>query len=255
MANSLHLYTFFKAKGYIDNIDSAKINTSDYYIAQKASLTDKDAFFLNGILTFASMLNSLRKQNYSWSFVKAYYCIFYLARTFNAINNYSIVYANSKPYRIKIQPEERFTKLKGNSHEVVLNLYRDEFASDNLLNNEIEEMNPIDWFKINRELINYRLNPLTDPNPPIDLFNYRKDIRKWLYTYFNDSTDIYTFSKEHSYVAYPIKLISRILDYYEENEQKNVFFNDDIILHLRSNISDSKGPITFIINKFENLIE
>ena len=34
---------------------------------------------LNGLMTFASAINAIKKNNYSWAFIQCYYTIFYLA--------------------------------------------------------------------------------------------------------------------------------------------------------------------------------
>lgn len=253
MDNSHFLSDFFEEKGYLDDINSAILSGIHIDSAKGALSLDKDAFFVNGMVTFASIINSLNKSNYSWAFINSYYCIFYLARTFVAINDYSIVYANRKPYLIKIHPNERFTRLNGNSHEVVLNLFKNLFPMDILIRNDIAERNPLDWFKHRREIINYKLNPFSDPIPPIDLYNYGNNIRNWISSYISDSSYLYTFSTEHAYLAYPIKLLLKILDYYEINNKKNIYFNDILMKYLRNNIADDRGPFTVLLNKFEML--
>ena len=244
---SLNLANFFEKKGYLENYQNYQISSLDYTVARNALLSDNNAFFFNGMVSLASSINSLNKSNYSWAFIQSYYSLFYLARAFNGINNYGLVYIKGKPFGINIQPSEKFIKLKGNSHDVVFKQFKKHFANDILLKTSIEELSPIDWFNNKRNHINYTLNPFTDPNPPISLFKYNSDIRNWIVNYTNDSSHTYTFDPKHCFIAYPIQLFNRLFSYYTNNGLTNPYINDENIIFFKNNISDNKGPITSFI--------
>jgi hypothetical protein len=246
---SLQLTNFFASRGYLNNITTYRLSNLDLLTARQALQHDVDAFLVNGLISLSSAMTSLRKNGYSWTFIQVYYSIFYLARAFNGINDYAVVYKDSKPYGIKIQPTERFTKLKGNSHDVVLTQFKTYLSSDVLLANTIESISPIDWFNQKRNLINYTLNPQTDPNPPLDLFQYGTGLRKWLGTYFSDTHHIYTFDPSHCYFAYPLQLFSRIFQYYSENNLKVQCLDEEKIDFFRANFSDHNGSISLMLAK------
>lgn len=251
---ALLLPNFFKQKGYLQNIKSYRINSLDLVTAKHALASDIDAFFLNGLISFSSTIHSLNKSNYSWAFIQSYYSLFFLARAFIGINGYCIVYINSKPFRIKLQPSEMFIKLSGTSHDVVFKEFKNHFSSDILISNCIENKIPIDWFKENRNLINYSLSPLTDPEPPISLFAFNNDIRKWIATYLNDDLHAYTFDPVHCYISYPIQLFNRVFNHYIVNRLKNRFLDAERIIFFKSNFSDKDGPISVMIARLTDIM-
>lgn len=250
---SLQLTNFFVSRGYLNNVATYQLSSLDLPIARRALKNDIDCFVTNGLISLSSAINSIKKKGYSWAFIQSYYSVFYLARAFNGINDYAIVYNVNKPLGIKIQPTGKFTKLKGNSHEVVLSQFRTFLSSDVLLSTTIESISPVEWFNQRRSLINYSLNPQTDPNPPLTLFQYKTEFRKWIATYFSDKTHIYTFDPSHCYFAYPLQLFSRIFKYYQDNNLKIDCIDDDKLDFLRNNFSDEKGSISLIISKIDEL--
>lgn len=250
---SVKIAKFFQDKGYLDSIDTYQMSTADHRTAKNALRIDIDAFFINGLISLASSINSLNKLNYSWSFIQAYYSIFYLARAFNCINNYAIVYHNKKPFGIKIQPLERFSKLKGNSHDVVFYQFKTHFHNDTLLINTIENISPVDWFNSKRNLINYSSNPLTDPHPPINLYKHKNELRNWIATYINDKSHKYTFDPMHCFIAYPMQLFNRIFEYYSDNNMSNIYMKDETITFLSRNFSDDKGPMAIFLSRLQEL--
>ena len=232
MANKHYLSSFLKHKGYIGDLRNFHLKRVDISSARMALMQDKNAFFLNAILSFASCINSINRQNYSWAFINSYYTLFYLSKSLLADKNIAIIYSEGKPYEIKVIEGENFKKVSGNSHELALKLFKSIYSHDFMLSNSIDELNPIDWFKQNRELINYRLNPMCDPQPPIELYAYNSNLRKWLTTYISDSLS-YSFSKQHAYVAFIFNLINRELTAYEDEGRKNDFLTPQIFVSLR----------------------
>lgn len=230
------------------------MSTADYSPAKEALDSDIDSYFINGLVSLSSSINSLNKSNYSWSFIQSYYSIFYLARAFNGINSYGIIYNNKKPYGIKIQPSAKFSKLKGNSHDVVFFQFKTYLSNDTLLTNLIEDVSPVDWFNSKRNHINYALNPLPDPHPPAFLYEHKNNLRKWIATYINDISHEYTFDPSHCFIAYPLQLFNRIFEYYTDNEIKNPYLDEERIGYLRRNFSDNKGPITIFISRLNELL-
>jgi len=253
--SSLRLPNFFINKGYLLDIPNYSISSADLHSARSALLFDVNAFFINGLVSFASAINSINKNNYSWGFIQSYYSLFFFARAFNGINDYAIVYHNSKPFSIKIQPSAKFVKLKGNSHDVVLSEFKTQFASDILIVNQIEGENPVDWFNKKRNLINYTSNPFSDPMPPPDLYNYKSDLRKWMATYMNDRSHSYTFNPANCYIAYPLQVFMRLYNYYDDNNLKLSMIDEDKFLHLQKNLADDKGTLNIVMSRIKDILD
>jgi len=248
---SLRIYNIFSKKGYLRNLDSQVINYKDCEDSKIAQSEDRDCFFINALITFASAINGINSTSYSWVFVQMYYTLFYLAKTQFAIERYSIFYENRKLYSIRLIPGGRFIKHKRNIHEAIFKYYNTEFPNDYFVKNEIDNIKPFDWFKNKREIINYRINPMEDPRVSFNCFEYKKSIRKWLQLYFNESEGGYTFSNEHAYVAMVVKFIDKIFSYYIDKKICNNILNDQHIKFFKNTIKDNSGPIDFIIEKIK----
>lgn len=253
--SNLKLPNFFSARGYLNDIPNYRFSTADLSTARSALNEDIDCFFTNGLISLASSIHSIGKSNYSWGFIQSYYSLFFFARAFIGISGHAIVYENSKPYSIKIQPGETFGRLKGNSHDVVFTHYKNAFSSDILLTNTIESLNPVDWFNSKRNLINYTLNPFTDPVPPVGLYNYKSSLRKWLSTYIEDTGHSYTFDQNHCFLAYPLQVFLRLYSHFDSNGIKLQMIDSDKFLHLQKNFADEKGSLTAIVSRISDIIE
>ena len=253
MANWHFLNNYLDSRNYnlIKQGDLLKdIHVSD---ARKFLKEDRDAFMLNGLLTFASAIHAIKKNNYSWAFIQSYYTVFYLAEALLALNDFSVYYINNSPFSIKVSEGECFKKEKGNSHQVILSMYKKQFYGDSLLCGEINDTNIIDWFNRKREEINYRMTPFSDPEPPSSLFKYNNDLRSWLQAYRKDY--LYCFDSSHSYISFPLNLIDRIISAYTRYSQNNKFLNENVIKHIASNCSDSKGSFNFLIEDLKSIAQ
>ncbi len=253
MSTQLHLASLLNKKGYPDRIiaGNALLYDTDIQECRNAIKVDRDAFFINALLSYAGSITAIRKDNYSWAFIQSYYCIFYLAKVLLAGKDRFVYYVKGKPYRIKLSYGEHFTKeKKGNSHEVALRLFTEEFQDDSSLYSEIDGENSITWFNHKREEINYRLSPMPDPTPPAPLFKYNNDIRKWLAVYENEL--LYAFDAEHCYMAFTTNLLKRVTDSYRQDKRQNNYVTDALLLHLKRNIADEKGPLP-LVKRLEDL--
>lgn len=251
MANRHFLNNYLDAKEYCsikhgDPLSDIHVSEARQYLKK-----DRDAFMLNGLMTFASAINAINKNNYSWAFIQCYYTIFYIAEALLAINDFSVYYVKNSPFSIKISEGECFNKEKGNSHQVILSLYKKQFDGDSLLCGEIDDLHIIDWFNKKREEINYRMTPFSDPNPPSPLYKYRGDLRNWLQTYRNEY--LYCFHSAHSYISFPLRLIDKMIAIYKEHNQTNRFLNDVAIRHIYQNCSDSKGSFNFFVEDLKTI--
>lgn len=157
MANKLYLSKLLNDNGIDIVSDNQPLPSALVPSARLSIALDADTFFVNALITFASAINSINKNNYSWAFVQLYYTVFYCARMNLARKDIGIFYSNSRtPFSIKIANGEVFHKRSGNSHQVYLTEYKNEFGSDPFYFGEIDGKDVITWFEEKRNLVNYR---------------------------------------------------------------------------------------------------
>ncbi|WP_297829869.1 hypothetical protein [uncultured Rikenella sp.] len=251
MANRHFLNEYLNSKHYDQIKQGDQLRDNHVAEARQCLKKDRDAFMLNGLMTFAGAINAIKKNNYSWAFIQCYYTIFYLAEALLAINDLVVYYIKNSPFSVKISEGECFNKEKGNSHQVILSMYKKRFDGDSLLCGEIDDIHIIDWFNKKREEINYRMAPFSDPNPPSPLYTYNSNLRDWLQTYKKDY--LYCFNSAHSYISFPLKLIEKVIAIYKEQNQVNSFLNNIVIKHISSNYSDQKGSFNFFIKDLKTI--
>ncbi len=253
MAEQPFLTQYLNSRNYDSIKNGEQLKDQDVANARECLKKDRDASVLNSLLTFASAISSINKNNYSWAFIQCYYTIFYLAKALLALKkDIGVYYIKSDPYIIKTSFGETFKKKqRKNTHEDVLTLYKEHFDGNSLLNGDIDNTPIIDWFKHNRNMFNYKKNPMTDPTPPDPLFKYNDDLRNWLSCYRNEY--LYCFNSQHAYIAFPMKLIDHVISFYKDHNQKNIFITDDNIKHISSNCSDKKGFYNFLINDLKEI--
>lgn len=228
------------------------LHTPDVSGARTSLKADEDSFFVNGLLTFASCCASINKRNYSWAFIQSYYALFYMAKSLLAAHDYGVFYKDRKsPFVIKLSRGERFRLVHGNSHKVVLDLYKEVFDGNTLLMDSIEDKVAIDWFEDVRNRINYRTNPLPEPDAPYPVYAFDDDLRKRISEYRENI--VFATDAEHAYVAYILRLIDFELHLYQNEDRKNRFLTERVLNHIRENISDKNGPISFYIKELATI--
>lgn len=251
---SSHLQQYLNSSG-ASNLQSNYIFGANDILPARAAIThDMHSFLINAIITYGHIIRSVISENYSWAFIQSYYCIFFLAKAFAAKEDHGIVYIATKPYHVKINVGEGLHKMKGNSHEAALNLFKQTHANSLYTTTPINNENPLNWFKKKRELINYRLLPWSDPTPPKSLYPYGNRIRTWLATFMNHGgTPTYAFDDLHCYVAYPTALLNDLLDYYCYQSLKNPFISKKKLQYFNNSIRDENGPIQLIIQRLKTI--
>jgi hypothetical protein len=248
---------FLSSRGYLVDVSNKVILAKDVVGARRALENDRDGFLFNALNAYGGVIISIQRRNYAWAIVKAYYCVFYLMRVKLAENNHALIYGVKEkpqtPFSLYVAAGERFQKRKGNTHEVILKLFKDNFSHHYMLSNAIAGKFPLEWFKSVREAMNYRLTPVTDPDPPFDFVPIHENIRGWLMTYINDQTGSYTFSPEHAYLAYASRFLFMIIDDYLNDGHTCRFITNRNIEYFRKNICDQKGPLGFIVDRISEI--
>lgn len=247
------LSSYLEEVGYLNQTtrltNGAFIQSTHVSSARQALISDRESLYKNALIAYCGVFKMILSKNYSWAFVHSHYSVFYLFQVLLAFNDVSLCYDQGKPFSIKLTEGSQFKKEEGNTHKSIFGLFKYYYGNDSEICSEINGKKVCDWFDDMRNKVNYRTVPQMDPNVSYGLydFNEANDIRKMASIYFED-IDMYAYTPEHAYVAYPLLLIRKIVNLYGECYNNCELLNDaDFLKYLADNIRDSKGPITPVI--------
>lgn len=248
------LSVFLEEKGYLNQpirlTEGTYIQSVHIASARLALEKDRDSLFRNALIAYGSMFKMIFSGNYSWAFVHSYYSIVYFYQTLLAFNDISFCYDQGKPFSIKLTAGAQFKKEDGNTHKSIHALFKNEFDSDAEICSDIDGEVVCDWFEDMRNKVNYRTVPQKDPVADYGLCEYASsdELRKRITLYLKE-LDIYAYTPEHSYVAYPLLLIRRVMRLYDGKGQKCSHLDDDVFVKfLTENIKDRKGPLAPVLD-------
>ncbi|MGR5262924.1 hypothetical protein ACPV38_02840 [Photobacterium damselae] len=194
-------------------------------------IVDAKSYLYSSVISFLDALQGVKAGFYSWPTVQLYYSIFYALRADLAFNNNCLFYVGTKPYSINVSNDISPRKEKGNTHKVVLDMFKKNNPGHVLLSQDIDMTSPFEWFIYNREFCNYKNPKFSEPITP----SYWKmieqhGIRNCLRDYFSDLIHLRTFDKDHAIVAYPYQLIKMVLNKltiigvsFDDAEMENIF--------------------------------
>ena len=249
MSQRRRLSFYLEEKGYVNQptrlTDGTFLQSIHVHSARLALEADRDSLYKNALIAYCGVYKMILTQNYSWAFVHSYYSIVYFYQALLAFNDISLCYDQGKPFSIKLTSGAQFKKEDGNTHKSILELFKDEFDTDSEICSEIDGEKVCDWFEDMRNRVNYRTVPQKDPEIDYGLCDYKgvDNLRKRVTLYLND-LDMYAYTPEHSYVAYPLLLIRRIIQLYERKGQKCVLVEDaNFMKYISESIKDKKGVI------------
>lgn len=254
MPQKRHLSAFLEEKGYLNQAvvklqAGTYIHTTHIGPARLALEKDRDSLYRNALIAYSSVFKMILSGNYSWAFVHSYYSIVYYYQVLLAFNDISLCYDKGKPFSIKLTAGAQFKKEDGNTHKSIHALFKDEFYSDADICSDIDGVIVCDWFEDMRNKVNYKTVPQQDPMSDYGLCEYDSpdDLRKRISIYLKD-LDIYAYTPEHSYVAYPLLLVRRIMRLYEGKGKKCNHLDDaTFVKYLSENIKDRKGPLSPVL--------
>ena len=217
--------------------------------ARLALETDRDSLYRNALIAYCGVFKMILSGNYSWAFVHSYYSIVYFYQALLAFDDISLCYDQRKAFSIKLTAGAQFKREDGNTHKSIHALFKKEFDSDAEICSDIDGKVVCDWFEDMRNKVNYRTVPQEDPEVDYGLCEYTcsDELRKMVSVYLKD-LDVYAYAPEHSYVAYPLLLIRRIMRLYDGKGQKCSHLTDDTFMkYLSDNIKDKRGPLSPIL--------
>ncbi|EDN68196.1 hypothetical protein BGP_0016 [Beggiatoa sp. PS] len=229
------------------------LSSYDAYNLKLALSKDAEGYLYNGMLSIGAGIQSLLNQNYGWATVKFYYAIFYLARAILGVNQLGIVYDGSKPFSILAQTGESLTKRKGNTHKLILSLFQKYKPTHIMLSNDIDSQCPLDWLMKQREMMNYKLAVMPDPQCPEqyqEIITSSKTLRQWLNIYLLDEIEVYCFDKDHAGLAYPFKFLIHTFHEFQNNQLSCRYFKSNHRF-IKKLFSDKSGTFSFLTTYFE----
>ncbi|MDR6563576.1 MULTISPECIES: hypothetical protein [unclassified Arcicella] len=256
MSNTIQSYNYLTSNNRItnSNIDSYTINTVDYTNLCDCLKSDMDGFFLNAILSYSSAIDGLMKKSFSWATIKLYYTLFYSLKAELSRNGFIIFYHNGKLFSGLNQVGEQFKPLKGTSHEAIFKLFSTKFPQNKFVINDIDNSKSFEWFKENREHVNYRINPMSDPQVSSLYLKPISNLRVWISNYIQDTnTNIYTFDNEHAYLAFTTQIIEDLFTEYSNINRKNLYLNECNFKYIKTNFTDKSGPISVLIHRLNQI--
>ncbi|BAP54993.1 hypothetical protein THII_0696 [Thioploca ingrica] len=258
--------SFLKNSGFLPHDENNPKVLSSNYVPSLTEALHKDAagYLYNGVLSVGTGIKSLLQNNYGWATVKLYYSVFYLARAKLAINDFCILYEDSKPFVLLLRFNETLKKpsayIKGISakqyvgtHKLVLTLFQREFSGDLLLSNNIDGKSPLVWLMEQRELMNYKAAVMPDPEIPWQYAEIAtKQIRQWLNIYLDDEIPIYPFDHDHACLAYPVQFLLKVIDEFNDREIPCSYLQENSNF-IKKLFSDKSGVFNGLANKFNSL--
>lgn len=190
---------------------------------------DAEKYYQAGFVTYMDALGGLRQKTWSWSAVKFYYSVFYLARSLLALEGIAYVSVVNKLGWMKSQAGAQLQSLPKHkskspgqgaekkrltgSHGAVLYLLELNYPTSRLLSQEIDGLYPTEWMMREREKHNYHNCGFPDPHPP-EVFSSVSSagmaLGDLLAVYYKDEDFLYTFSPEHAIIAYPTFVIKHV---------------------------------------------
>ncbi len=256
MPNIIQSYNYLISNNRLidNNVENYTINAVDYNRLSNCLKSDMDGFFLNSLLSYSAAIDSLLKENFSWATIKLYYALFYSIKAELSRSGFVIFYHDNKLYSGLNQVGGQFKSIKGNSHDAIFKLFSSQFPQNKFVKNNINNSNSFKWFKENRELVNYRINPMLDPKVSLLYVKPISNLRVWISNYISDNNNnIYTFDNEHAYLAFTTQIIEELFQEYKNVNRKNIYLEEDNFKHLKKNLSDSNGPIPILIDRLNSI--
>ena len=205
---------------------------------------DAQDYIYNSALSIGEGLSGVSFRRFSWAAVKSYYAVFYSLRAYLASKGIALFYIGTTPCSVRATAGGHANKERGNTHQVVLEIFRRSFPRSLLLSQSIGISDPLDWVMARREEANYSIARFCDPECPAHFIGAEgRSMRRLLKDYLCDDRHIYTFDADHAMLAYPLRCLSESVSVFNA-QLKN---SDSQSQHIAKIFSDRQGPLADII--------
>jgi uncharacterized protein (UPF0332 family) len=227
------------------------INYADATSLELALKADAISYLHSAIVSLSDGIRGVQQGYYTWATVKMYYSAFYALRAILALRNICIFYDGSSPRIVEATIGSIPQKLEGTTHKCIIKAYSDRYPSDLLLSQQIDSDPPLNWLMNKREAANYGNAKFSEPNEPEHFKQFIKEgARVSFISYFSDVHDLYTFDKDHSIVAFPLRCIRIAVS---ETISAGIKMPDEDVDYLKSTFKDPAGPLSPLLTFIESL--
>lgn len=230
--------------GLVSGGISSRALTSSEAATLAASLHDdaRDAIY-SAALSIAEAMQGLDRQHYSWTTVKLYYSIFYLALASLGLHGVGIIYPDKgTPYTWVANPGQTPIKRSGTTHKAVLDAFKLYRQNNILISQQIGVDEPFDWMMARRESVNYKTPKFCEPGAPLHFkFVERHGVRRLVGDYVSDESNLFTFDPDHAMLAYPVAGLKLLLSDLKASNAARLSPED--IAYLASQFFDRTGPL------------
>ena len=140
-------------------------------------------------------------------------------------------------------------KRKGQTHKVVLDLFRNHCTEPFFFSQPIANKNALEWLMQRREEANYKIARFPEPEVPE---HFRKivdsGIRLAIQAYFGPDRNLFLFDPDHAAFAFPLVFLAQTV---KRSKIGNVWnASSDQEGFLKTILADRKGPIAELRKAF-----
>lgn len=195
-----------------------RLNESIAISASQDLILDTKDYAYSGLISIFEAISNFKKNGYSWGTIKAYYSCFYLLRALLAAKNIAIYNRENLNWYVECVDKGLLIKTVASSHVSVIQAFRNQAFSKNILQEEENGRSILDKLQELRVQANYKNSPFSDPEPfpSIQLFSENFDSRKVLDMY-GSNPELYQYDDKHLLLAFPIYLWSLVKTETEKN--------------------------------------
>lgn len=227
------------------------LNATQATTMQSALADDAQDYYYSACVSVVDALRGLHCGFYTWATVKLYYSVFYTLRAALAADKVCVFYIDEKtPFSISAAAGRMAVKGSGNTHEFVLALFTTENPGHKFVVQSIDLVPPLKWLVSKRIECNYRIPRFAEPEAP-KYFQHveSKGVRRLVEAYLADTSDIYTFDKEHAMLALPLNALVELGK--RVKGIGGVRISTDELAMMTSECCDDAGPLSQMVALFE----
>ncbi|MBX3445101.1 MAG: hypothetical protein KF774_22065 [Planctomyces sp.] len=211
---------------------------------------DSQDFFYSACMTLVDGLRGLHCGFYTWATVKLYYSVFYSLRAWLAAEGVCSFYLHTSPFSVEAAAGAIGVAGKGTTHVHVQSLFARRNPQHRFVAQTIDQVMALDWLTQRREDSNYKTPRFSEPIAPRHFNEVEKyGIRRCVAAYLADTTDVYTFDKDHAMLALPLKVIGEAVAVVRGSGAVRFAHNE--LSMLSSSCCDDAGPIAQMATMFK----
>ena len=244
--------TLYDRSSTISDVTSRTLTSREAHRLQNILKDDSIDYLYSATVSVGDALGGIDEGLFTWSTVKLYYSVFYAMRAVLALEGICVFYIRNRPFSLLAQPGKIAQKEQGQTHKIVIKLFKLHNSTSFLLAQPIGSDDPLQWLMSLREEVNYRIARFVEPNIPSHFEKIANvGIRRACQAYLNDKSYLYLFDPDHAILAYPLAVLSTI--YIEFRNQGLSPCSTQDMVFFRKLLSDSNGPIAQLLHEIDDI--